>query len=94
MVQPYIFLHNAGIGHKLLGYTKMNRLFFTIILMCVMAGVSAQSSGDPPKDYNDESDASKDYNEASDAPGISKDYNEETDAPKDYDGDADKPVDL
>jgi hypothetical protein len=62
----------------------MNRLFFTIILMFVMAGASAQSSGDPPKDYN----------EASDAPGISKDYNEETDAPKDYDEDADKPVDL
>jgi hypothetical protein len=88
------FLHNAGIGHKLLGYTKMNRIFFTIVLMCVMAGVSAQSSDDPPKDYNDESDASKDYNEASDAPGISKDYNEETDAPKDYDEDAAKPVDL
>lgn len=52
--------------------------------MFVMAGASAQSSGDPPKDYN----------EASDAPGISKDYNEETDAPKDYDEDADKPVDL
>ena len=52
--------------------------------MLVMAGVSAQSDGDAPKDYN----------EASDAPGISKDYNEETDAPKDYDEDADKPVDL
>jgi hypothetical protein len=63
---------------------EMNRLFFTIILMFVMAGVSAQSGGDAPKDYNEESDA----------PGISKDYNQETDAPKDYDEDTDKPVDL
>jgi hypothetical protein len=52
--------------------------------MFVMAGVSAQSGGDAPKDYNEESDA----------PGISKDYNQETDAPKDYDEDTDKPVDL
>jgi hypothetical protein len=94
MVNLLSFLHNAGIGHKLLGHTKMNRLFFTIILMFVMAGVSAQSGGDAPKDYNDQSDASKDYNEESDAPGISKDYNQETDAPKDYDEDTDKPVDL
>jgi len=102
------FLHNAGIGHKLVGYTKMNRLFFTIILMFVMAGVTAQSGGDEirisgsdaPKDYNDESDVPKDYNDESDASkdyndesDASKDYSEETDAPKDHNEDADKPAD-
>lgn len=59
-----------------------------------MAGVSAQSGGDAPKDYSAESNAPKDYNAESDAP---KDYNEESDAPKDpknYDKGADKPVDL
>ena len=71
----------------------MDRLFFTIILMFVMAGVNAQSSGDAPKDYNDESNASKDYNDVTDAPGTSENYNAETDAPRDYDQDTDKPVD-
>jgi hypothetical protein len=56
----------------------MNRLFFTFILMFVMAGVSAQTGGD-------EIGIS-----GSDAP---KDYSEETDAPKDYDEDTDKPAD-
>ncbi len=72
----------------------MNRLFFTIILMFVMANVNAQSGGDAPKDYNNETDAPKDYNNETDAPGASEDYNEETDAPKDYDKDIDKPADL
>jgi hypothetical protein len=88
MVNLLSFLHNAGIGHKLLGHTKMNRLFFTIILMFVMAGVSAQSGDDEIRISG--SDAPKDYNDESDAP---KDYSEETDAPKDHDEDADKPAD-
>ena len=90
--------HYAGIGHKLLGHTKMNRLFFTIMLMFVMTGVSAQSGddeirisgSDAPKDYNEESDAPKDHDEESDAP---KDHNDESDAPMDHDEDTDKPAD-
>jgi hypothetical protein len=66
----------------------MNRLFFTFILMFVMAGVSAQTGGDEIGISG--SDAPKDYNNESDAP---KDYSEETDAPKDHDEDADKPAD-
>jgi hypothetical protein len=85
---PVVSGHYAGIGHNLLGYTKMNRLFFTIILMLVMAGVSAQSGDDEIRISG--SDAPKDYNDESDAP---KDYSEETDAPKDHDEDADKPAD-
>jgi hypothetical protein len=60
----------------------MNRLFLAIILVFVMTCVNAQSGGDAPKDYNDESNASKDYNDATDAPGASEDYNEEADAPR------------
>jgi hypothetical protein len=80
----------------------MNRLFFTIILMFVMTGVSAQSGGDEirtsgsdaPKDYSKQTDAPKDYDEDVDKPGAPKDYSKETDAPKDYNEDTDKPVDL
>jgi hypothetical protein len=87
-----------ALGTNYWGTHTMNRLFFTIMLMFVMAGVSAQSGddeirisgSDAPKDYNDESDAPKDYSEEADAP---KDHSEETDAPKDHDDDADKPAD-